>query len=107
MSRCPACLILTTTANEAEAQSLARALVEARLAGCVQIEPVRSVYRWRGEVCEEPEFRLLIKTRAALYRRAEAFIRARHSYEVPEILCLPVSGGSAEYLRWLFEQTDA
>lgn len=105
MRRSHPCLILTTTATEAEAQALARALVAERLAACVQIERIQSLYRWRGEICEEPEWRLLIKTRAALYPRIEAFIKARHSYEVPEILCLSVAEGSEEYLRWLAAQT--
>ena len=108
MSAAPAdhpCVVTTALGTEDEAESLAGALVEAGLAACVQVMQVRSIYRWKGEVKREPEWVLLVKTRSALFEKIEALIRERHSYELPEILQLPVSGGSPDYLRWLLEAT--
>jgi periplasmic divalent cation tolerance protein len=67
----------------------------------VQILPIRSVYRWEGRLCREPEFLLLIKTRAARFDAIAAFIRERHGYTTPEIIQLPIANGSEGYLRWL------
>ena len=99
------CVVTTAIGTEDEAEALAAALVEARLAACVQVMQVRSVYRWEGEIKREPEWVLFAKTRSALFAELEALIRARHSYELPEILQLPVSGGAPDYLRWLQEAT--
>jgi len=100
--------VLSTTGREQEARSIARQLVEERLAACVNIlGPIRSVYRWRGAVEEEPEFLLLIKTRAILLPRLERRLIELHSYEVPEMLALAPSGGSPAYLAWLVESTAA
>jgi periplasmic divalent cation tolerance protein len=96
-------MVLTTVASEEQAGALARSLVEARLAACVHIQPIRSVYRWKGEVLDEPEWRLAIKTTADRYEAVERHIRERHSYEAPEIVRVAIDGGSAEYLRWIEE----
>ncbi len=95
------CVVLTTTATAAEAAALARLLVEQQLAACVQRQQIDSTYWWDGAVQEETETLLLIKTEQSRYEDVEAFIRAHHSYSVPEILCLPVSAGSSDYLSWL------
>jgi len=79
--------------------------VQARLAACVQIQRVRSVYAWQGETRREPEWLLMAKTRAGRFAELEAFIRERHGYEVPEIVQVPITAGSAAYLRWLGEAT--
>lgn len=100
------CLVLTTTATAEEAQSLARGIVEARLGACVQIQPIQSIYRWQGALCNEAEFRLSIKTRQALYAALERFISEHHRYETPEIVQLQISAGSAAYLQWLDEETQ-
>jgi periplasmic divalent cation tolerance protein len=94
-------LVLTTTATEKEAGALARSLVEAGLAACVQIQPIRSIYRWKEETFDEPEWRLAVKTTAERYLEVERHIRERHSYETPEIVRVSIDGGSAEYLRWI------
>lgn len=99
------CLVMTTTATEDEAAALARAIVQARLAACVQLQAIRSFYSWKGAACEEPECLLLIKTRAALFPALAEFIRAHHRYEVPEIVQLPIAAGSAAYLGWVAAQT--
>ena len=95
------CLVTTALGTEDEAESLAASLVEAGLAACVQVVHVRSFYAWEGELRREPEWVLVAKTRTARFDELQAFIRQRHSYDTPEILQLPVSGGSADYLRWL------
>jgi len=97
----PACIVMTTASTEDEAEVLAAAIVEARLAACVQVERVRSFYIWEDTLHREPEWLLLIKTLSSRYTTLEAFIRERHSYETPEILQVPVAGGSLDYLRWL------
>jgi len=100
-----ACIVLTTAGTEDEADQLADAIVQARLAACVQIQRVRSVYAWQGETRREPEWLLMAKTRAGRFAELEAFIRERHGYEVPEIVQVPITAGSAAYLRWLGEAT--
>ncbi|MBT2302551.1 divalent-cation tolerance protein CutA [Variovorax paradoxus] len=96
-----ACIVMTTASTEDEAEALGAAIVEAGLAACVQVQRVRSFYVWQGTLHREPEWLLLIKTLAARYAVLEAFIRERHSYETPEIVQLPITAGSADYLRWL------
>jgi periplasmic divalent cation tolerance protein len=101
-------LVLTTVPEEKTGQELGRVLVEERLAACVTISPAaRSVYRWEGKICNEPEHVLVIKTRTALFPRLEARIKTLHPYKVPEIIALPVEGGSADYLGWLGGETGS
>jgi periplasmic divalent cation tolerance protein len=98
--------VLTTTDSEAGARELARGAVEARLAACAQISgPVTSVYRWKGAVETAPEWQVLFKTTPARYAALEDHLRAVHPYETPEILATPVVRGSADYLRWVAEET--
>lgn len=95
-------LVFTTCGSAEEAAALARRLVELRLAACVTVlAGARSLYRWKGAVEESGEWLLLIKSRRDLFDRLRAEIAAQHSYEVPELLALPVSAGSAEYLAWM------
>jgi periplasmic divalent cation tolerance protein len=96
-------VVLTTVGSEGQGEELARSIVDAGLAACVQIQAIRSVYKWKGEVCAEPEFLLLIKTAERQYDRLEQHIKAHHSYETPEIVKLPIAGGSREYLGWIDE----
>ena len=101
-----AILILTQMPDLASAQSLARSLVEARLAACVSIgAPVESLYHWRGEIETAQEVPVAIKTRAGRYAAVEAAIRARHPYELPEILAVPVVHGLEPYLGWIVAET--
>jgi periplasmic divalent cation tolerance protein len=95
-------VVLSTCGSAEEAASIARALVERRLAACVNIVPgVRSVYRWKGAVEEAEEWLLIVKSSQALFERLEEELRKMHSYETPEIVALPVAAGSASYLEWL------
>ena len=98
-----------TTVDDAEgAQRIADALVGARLAACVQVlGPIASTYRWQGEINNAQEWLCLAKTRADLYPQVEAAIRAAHSYDVPEILALPVVAGSDAYLGWVDAEVKA
>jgi len=101
-----AILVLTQLPDLASAQALARALVEARLAACVSVgAPVESLYHWRGQIETATEVPVVVKTRAARYAEVEAAIRARHPYELPEILAVPVLDGFAPYLDWLVAET--
>jgi periplasmic divalent cation tolerance protein len=94
-------LVLTTVATDQQAGELAHSIVSAGLAACVQIQSLRSVYKWEGEIRTEPEWLLLIKTTDDA--RLEQHIKAHHSYETPEIVKLPITGGSREYLGWIDE----
>ena len=99
------CLVMTTVAQEDEAATLAQAIVQARLGACVQVQAVRSFYIWDDQPQAHGEWLLMVKTRAAVYATLEAFIRERHGYETPEILCLPVTVGSPDYFAWVRQQT--
>nr|WP_082860388.1 divalent-cation tolerance protein CutA [Alloactinosynnema sp. L-07] len=99
-------VVITTTASADEAAALGRGLVEARLAACVQIVgPIRSVYRWDGAVQDDQEWQLQVKTAADRLDEVTAFLQREHSYDEPEVIALPVVGGSAGYLGWVTAQT--
>jgi periplasmic divalent cation tolerance protein len=94
--------VITTVEDEAEAKKIARTLVEKRLAACVQIAgPVSSVYWWEDSVVEEQEHICLIKSSQKLYPLIEEAIREIHSYDIPEIISVPLADGSAGYLAWM------
>ena len=96
-----------TAANRAEAERLARKLVEARLAACVQILPeVESIYRWQGNVERQAEVLLIAKTVRSKFAELEIAVSALHSYETPEIVAVPMAGCSAAYLEWLVTTTE-
>jgi len=98
--------VVTTTGTQAEADAIAEAVVEARLAACVQVVgPITSRYWWDGAVEVAEEWLCLAKTTAGLYPDLEAAIRARHSYDEPEIVALPVVAGSRSYLDWVTRET--
>ena len=100
-------VVVTTTVDSAEvAESLARSIVEARLGACVQIVPVRSVYRWDGEVRVDAEWQCVVKTSAIRADELVAHIKANHSYDVPEVVVTPVVGGNDDYLAWVSEETS-
>lgn len=99
-------LVFTQMPDAASAELLAAELVTERLAACVSVLPaVRSVYRWQGALEQASEVPLLIKTTAARYGALEAAIRARHPYELPEIVAVPVTHGLAAYLAWVDLET--
>jgi periplasmic divalent cation tolerance protein len=99
-------IILATAGSQEEAGKIAHALVERRLAACVNIVPrIESVYRWQGKVETAQELLLLIKTQAALYEHVRDAIKELHSYDLPECVMLEVTAGSDEYLDWITENT--
>jgi periplasmic divalent cation tolerance protein len=98
-------LILSTAPDRAEAERIAEALVTEKLAACVQLSAIDSIYRWQGAIERAAEVRLAIKTRAELAPQVEARIKALHSYDLPEIVILPINGGSADYLDWIAAET--
>ena len=98
-------VMLTTTPTRAEAQSIARLLIEEKLAACVQLLPIESFYFWQGKTQNEAEVLLLIKTRTALFESAIARIKEIHSYTVPEIVAMPFAAGFAGYLNWIDDVT--
>lgn len=95
-------VVLTTCAVESDAERIARALVDGRLAACVNVVPgVRSFYHWKGETENSQEFLLIVKTSRDLFGALRAEMEKLHPYELPELLALPVVAGSEDYLVWL------
>ena len=102
-----ALVVVTTVGTEQEANELAEELVARRHAACVSIVPVqRSVYRWRGKICDDSEFLLVIKTLEQEYDAVEATVSELHSYDLPEILAFRVSRGEARFLDWIAKSLD-
>ena len=95
-------VVFTTCALESDAERMARALVDGRLAACVNVVPgVRSFYHWKGETQSSQEFLLIVKTSRDLFGALRAEMERIHPYEVPELLALPVVAGAENYLAWL------
>lgn len=100
------CVILITVPNAEVGERLARALVEERLAACVnRIPGLISVYRWQGKIERDPEELLVVKTRQELVSAVSERVKTLHPYQVPEIISLPVKDGSAAYLEWVAAET--
>ncbi len=98
--------VFITAGAAEEAERIARALVEERLAGCVNVVgPVRSIYRWQGAVEDAAEYLLVAKARVADVEALERRARALHSYDIPEVIAVPLCAGSAAYLAWLADAT--
>ncbi|HEY2991017.1 MAG TPA: divalent-cation tolerance protein CutA [Candidatus Binatia bacterium] len=98
-------VVLVTVGSPDEGDRLARALVEERLAACVNRVPtVQSIYRWQGQVESSAEELLIVKTRRDLFARVKDRVQQLHSYSVPEIIALPILDGSESYFRWLQEE---
>jgi len=94
--------VVTTVERKEDAERIARTLVEARLAACVQVVgPITSTYRWKGAVETAQEWQCVAKSRRDVYAQLEEAIRGVHPYEVPEILAVPIAAGSGDYLAWL------
>lgn len=99
-------VVVYVTAPPAEAPRLARTLVEERLAACANVIPaVRSIYRWKDEICDDEEALLVIKTRAARFEALRERVCALHPYDVPEVIALPLVAGHPPYVAWIDENT--
>ncbi len=97
---------MTTLPDQASARTLARQLVESRLAACVNVlGPCQSIYHWQGKLHEDGEFPVIIKTAAGNYPRVEAFIRERHPYQLPELIAIDIAQGLPDYLAWIASAT--
>ena len=100
-------ICFVTSSNLEQATDIARFLVQNHLAACVNlVDPIRSIYSWKGEIYDEKEILMIIKTRRALCDRLTLEIQKLHSYEVPEIIFLPIENGLPEYLNWINENTS-
>lgn len=100
-------VILVTTASKGEGEAIASALITQKLAACVSLTPIHSLYTWQGQVHSDEEWQLMIKTDLAQFEAVSAQIQALHSYEVPEIIALPIMAGSESYLNWIAQQVPA
>ena len=100
-------LVLTTLGTRADADALARTLVERGLAACAQISEISSVYRWQGQLHHEPEWRVVFKTVPERYPQIEAAIRERHPYELPAILAIATTEAFEPFARWVAENSGA
>jgi periplasmic divalent cation tolerance protein len=101
-----ALIVFVTVPTRADGERIAEALVAERLAACVNVlGPVRSIYRWQGEVCRDDEHLLMIKSTRARYAALEARVKALHTYDVPEVIALPIEMGSPEYVGWIESMT--
>ena len=99
-------VVYVTAPNEDEAAGIARSLVELKLAACVNIiKDIRSIYRWQGTLQDDSEVLMIIKTREELFDPLTVKVRKLHSYDVPEIIALPISLGSEDYIKWIREST--
>lgn len=107
LSPMKAIVVVTSVGTEEQAIVIARALVNRRQAACVNILPgIRSVYRWKGEVCQDEEFLLVVKTRDAEYDAVAATIQELHTYDLPEVLAFEVVRGDSDFLDWIRGSTD-
>jgi periplasmic divalent cation tolerance protein len=97
-------VLLLSTIIPGEGMTIARLLIEEHLAACVNILPAHSVYRWKGEICEEKEDFLVIKTETELVPFLQQRIRELHPYQVPEMIVIPILGGYGPYLNWLHRE---
>jgi periplasmic divalent cation tolerance protein len=99
------CIIISTTSTQEEADKIAAVLLENRVASCVQMSQIISQYHWKGRIESSKEIKLLIKTKDSLYPRVESLIKENHSYEVPQIVKIPINTGLPEYLDWISGET--
>ena len=99
-------VVLVTAESEEQARAIASSLVKENYAACVSVMPVHSVYTWQEEVHSDPEWQLMIKTDLNYYSQLETRISQLHSYEVPEIIALPIQAGLTPYLNWIGENVS-
>jgi periplasmic divalent cation tolerance protein len=100
-------LVMTSVGTEQQAVEISEELITRRLATCVNIVPcLRSIYRWKGKVCEDTEYLLLIKTPEKLFEQVSSAIREYHSYELPEILALPVTAAETSFHQWVLQMVE-
>jgi len=101
------CLIYITARDEEEAEKIGRVLVEEKLAACVNIHPIKSIYRWEEDIAEESETAMFVKTKAELADAIIKRVKQLHSYEVPCIVSLPIEEGHPDFLEWIDRSTKS
>jgi periplasmic divalent cation tolerance protein len=101
----PEICVIYSTVPPSRSEDLAKRLLEKNLVACVNITPVRSLYRWKGEACDDEEHLLIIKTQRNLADKVVRALKAMHPYEVPEIIALPVIAGHRPYTDWVYQET--
>ena len=94
-------ITIATCPDKDTAKSIAKLLIDSRLAACVQMFPIESMYIWQDKACDESEIMLLIKSKTELFGKISALIKTNHAYEVPEIIQVPITVGLPEYLNWI------
>jgi len=99
-------LVYITAGSQEEAKEIGRKLVKERLAACVNIFPINSIFRWKDKIDESEEFGMILKTRSEKVRDIEKRIKEIHSYEVPCVVSFRVDEGSVDYLKWVEESVD-
>jgi periplasmic divalent cation tolerance protein len=100
-------LVMTSVGTEQQAVEISEELIARRLATCINIVPcLRSIYRWKGKVCEDTEYLLLIKTPEKLFEQVSSAIREYHSYELPEILAIPVTAAETNFHQWVLQMVE-
>jgi len=100
-------VVMTSVGTEQQAVEISEELITRRLATCINIVPcLRSIYRWKGKVCEDTEYLLLIKTPEKLFEQVSSAIREYHSYELPEILAIPVTAAEANFHQWVLQMVE-
>ncbi len=99
-------IVFSNCGSQEEARRVARALVDTRVCACVNIIPgIQSIYRWQGSIQQEAEWMLIIKTTRELFDRLSAELRKNHSYEIPEVIAIPIVEGNPDYLKWIDRET--
>lgn len=99
------CIITTTTGTQENADSITRSLLQKHLAACIQASTIQSTFRWQGEITVSQEILLQMKTKRSLFARIKQEIEALHTYEVPEIIMVPLQGGNTSYFEWIENET--
>ncbi len=99
-------VVLVSAPSKEVAMAIASGLIQEKLAACVSLLPIESIYTWQDQVHQEQEWQLLIKTNLTQYSALEARVKAVHPYEVPEIIAIPILQGFPPYLQWIGEQVD-
>ena len=99
-------VVIFCTISALESEAMARSLIESRLVACVNVVPVHSYYQWNGEFCSEPEHMLIAKTKKSMAEATIAAIKSLHSYDLPEIIAVPIVAGYAPYLAWVHAETE-
>ncbi|MEC6813489.1 divalent-cation tolerance protein CutA [Photobacterium toruni] len=95
------CVIVTTFSDDENGQIIINALLEQRLAACIQVMPIKSYYHWKQKINCDQEQQIIIKTKTKLFEQVKALIEQYHRYETPEIIQLPITNGSVDYLSWI------